>query len=84
MAFSLVLCGRLTEEAQRLRSEIERQQAETRKVRTEAQNAITELTAEARSEIERLKNSTSWQVTRPLRSLKHQLKAFLAIFNRII
>jgi hypothetical protein len=70
-------------------------------VKAEAQNAITESTAEAqrlRSEIERheakyavlttslseIKNSTSWRVTRPLRSLKRQLKAFLAIFNRII
>ena len=76
------------EELRRLTREIERQHSEIRKLKIEAHNAMMESKADAQrlsSDVERLEakcaaiqNSTSWRVTRPLRSLKLQLKSFLA------
>ena len=80
------------EELRRLTREIERQHSEIRKVKIEAHNAMMESKADAQrlsSDVERLEakcaaiqNSTSWRVTRPLRSLKLQLKSFLAPVRR--
>ena len=80
------------EELRRLTREIERQHSEIRKLKIEAHNAMMESKADAQrlsSDVERLEakcaaiqNSTSWRVTRPLRSLKLQLKSFLAPVRR--
>jgi len=80
------------EELRRLTREIERQHSEIRKMKIEAHNAMMESKADAQrlsSDVERLEakcaaiqNSTSWRVTRPLRSLKLQLKSFLAPVRR--
>ena len=71
------------EEQRRLTHEIERQHAEAQRLRSEIERHEAKC-AVLTTSINEIKNSTSWRVTRPLRSLKRQLKAFLAIFNRII
>ena len=71
------------EEQRRLTHEIERQHAEAQRLRSEIERHEAKC-AVLTTSLNEIKNSTSWRVTRPLRSLKRQLKAFLAIFNRII